>query len=52
MKFFRVNAKGFLLRFVACVAAVLMLSVLAAIAWDGSDEAARATPAEASSGSP
>jgi hypothetical protein len=32
----------FLIRFLACVAAVLSLSVLAAMLWDGSDEAARA----------
>ena len=44
-------AMGFLIRFIACVAAVLSLSVLAAIAWDGSDEAARmpAPPAASSS---
>jgi hypothetical protein len=33
---------GFLVRLLACMAAVLSLSVLAAIAWDGSDDAAEA----------
>ena len=43
-------AMGFLIRFIACMAAVLSLSVLAAIAWDGSDQAARPpTPPAASS---
>ena len=41
---------GFLIRFIACVAAVLSLSVLAAIAWDGSDRAARG-PAPPTAGS-
>ena len=36
---------GFLIRFLACAAAVLSLSVLAALAWDGSDEAAQAPAA-------
>lgn len=36
---------GFFVRLLACVAAVLSLSVLAAIAWDGSDDAAAAAPA-------
>jgi hypothetical protein len=31
---------GFLIRFAACVVAILSLSVLAALVWDGSDEAA------------
>jgi hypothetical protein len=31
---------GFLIRFAACTVAILSLSVLAALAWDGSDEAA------------
>jgi len=31
---------SFLIRFAACTAAVLALSVLAAMAWDGSDQAA------------
>jgi len=34
---------GFFVRLLVCVAAVLSLSVLAAIAWDGSDDAAAAT---------
>jgi hypothetical protein len=42
MKFRRSATMGFLIRCIACVAAVLSLSVLAAIAWDGSDQAARA----------
>jgi hypothetical protein len=41
---------GFLIRVVACVAAVLSLSVLAAIAWDGSDEAARPPASSVPSG--
>ena len=51
MRFRRTAAVGFLIRFAACVAAVLSLSVLAAIAWDGSDQAARvpAPPAASSS---
>jgi hypothetical protein len=50
MKLRRTAAMGFLIRFIACVAAVLSLSVLAAIAWDGSDQAARlpAPPAASS----
>lgn len=34
---------GFLIRFAACVVAILSLSVLAALVWDGSDEAAGIT---------
>jgi hypothetical protein len=49
MKFRRSAAMGFLIRCIACVAAVLSLSVLAAIAWDGSDQAAR-PPATAATG--
>jgi invasion protein IalB len=33
---------GFLIRFAACAVAILSFSVLAAMAWDGSDEAAGA----------
>jgi hypothetical protein len=50
MKFHRTVAMGFLIRVVACVALVLSLSVLAAIAWDGSDEAARPPASAAPSG--
>ena len=49
MKFRRTTAMGFLIRCIACVAAVLSLSVLAAIAWDGSDQAARAPAAATTS---
>jgi hypothetical protein len=49
MKIRRSTTMGFLIRCIACVAAVLSLSVLAAIAWDGSDQAARA-PAPAAAG--
>jgi hypothetical protein len=49
MKIRRSATMGFLIRCIACVAAVLSLSVLAAIAWDGSDQAARAPTATPSS---
>jgi hypothetical protein len=52
MKLRRSATMGFLIRCIACVAAVLSLSVLAAIAWDGSDQAARAAAAPATSNNP